>query len=138
MLMEKVRNDMHDAKKVRNTLKSNLLSTLYSEMFTQSKSGKLYTEEDSIKIIKKFIKNADETLALDIPETAKEKYTAEKKILEGYLPKQLSKEEIEKMVDKLLGEGKVMKDIMGHFKENYAGQYDGKTVSETIRSKHAN
>jgi hypothetical protein len=135
MLIEQVRNDMHEAKKVKDVLKSNLLSTLYAEMFTLSKSGKPLTEEDSIKIVKKFIKNADETLALEIPDEAKKKYTEEKKILEEYLPKQVSKEEIEKIVLQLLGEGKIMKDIMAHFKENFAGRYDGKTVNETVKSK---
>ena len=75
MLIEQVRNDMHEAKKVKDVIKANLLSTLYAEMFTQSKSGKPYTEEDSVKIIKKFIKNTDETLSFNIPEDARKKYS---------------------------------------------------------------
>ena len=130
MLIEKVREDMHEAKKQKDLLKSNLLSTLYAEMFTLSKSGKELTEEDSVKIVRKFIKNSEETLALDIPEDSKTKYLAEKKILLGYLPSQLTAEEIENNVTKLVGEGKIMKDIMGYFKENYAGRYDGKIVSD--------
>ncbi len=135
MLIDKIRDDMHNAKKSRETLKSNLLSTLYAEMFTQSKSGKPLTEDDCIRIIKKFLKNINDTLALDIPPSAKEKYSSEKIILEEYLPKQMSNEEIDVTVTKLICEGKVMKDIMAYFKENYAGRYDGKTVNEIIRSK---
>lgn len=138
MIIEKVREDMHEAKKAKESLKANLLSTLYAEMFTQSKSGKPYSEEDSIKIIKKFIKNSEETLALDIPEDAKTKYTEEKNILEGYLPAQLTKEEIEVKVNQLVSEGKIMKDIMAYFKENHSGMYDGKTVSDIVRSKLSN
>lgn len=126
---------MHEAKKVKDLLKANLLSTLYAEIFTLSKSGKELTEEDEIRIIKKFIKNADETLALEIPEDRKSKYKTEKKILESYLPQQLTREEIEKTVGDLLSAGKVMKDIMGYFKENYSGRYDGKTVNEIVRAK---
>ena len=135
MLIEQVRNDMHEAKKVKDVIKANLLSTLYAEMFTQSKSGKPFTEEDSVKIIKKFIKNTDETLSFDIPEDARKKYSIEKQILESYLPKQMTKEEIEKEVDRLIGEGKVMRDIMAFFKENHSGRYDGKTVNEIVRAK---
>ena len=135
MIIEKVREDMHEAKKSKETLKANLLSTLYGEMFTQSKSGKPYSDEDSIKIIKKFIKNSEETLALNIPEDARKKYEAEKHILEGYLPAQLSKEEIESKVNQMIGEGKAMKDIMAYFKENHSGMYDGKTVSDIVRTK---
>ncbi len=135
MLIEKIRNDMHEAKKVKDLLKTNLLSTLYAELFTLSKSGKELTEEDEIKVIKKFIKNADETLALNISEEQKSKLYAEKAILEIYLPKQLTAEEIEKIVSDLVGQGKAMKDIMAYFKENYSGRYDGKTVSEIVRAK---
>jgi uncharacterized protein YqeY len=112
MLIETIRKDMQDAKRIKETLKANLLSTLYAEIFTLSKSGKELTEEDEIRIIRKFIKNTDETLAFDITSEAKEKLLAEKKILEAYLPSQLSKEEIEKIVGAMIAEGKTIKDIM--------------------------
>lgn len=135
MLIEKIRKDMQDAKKNRETVKANLLSTLYAEIFTQSKSGKEMTEEDEIKIIRKFIKNTDETLSYGISDDAKQKLNQEKAILESYLPQQLTMEEIEKTVTGLIAEGKTMKDIMPYFKENYSGRYDGKTVSEIVKSK---
>ena len=121
----------------KDTVKSNLLSTLYGEMFTQSKSGKPFTEEDEIKIIRKFIKNADETLALDVPEDTKAKLRIEKEILEVYLPKQLSRDEIDKIVTKMVSQGKTVKEIMPFFKEKYQGMYDGRTVNEIIKSKSA-
>ncbi len=129
---------MHEAKKNKDTLKANLLSTLYAELFTLSKNGKELTEEDEIKAIKKFIKNADETLTLDIPDEQKIKFKSEKEILELYLPQQLGKDEIEKIVSSMLAEGKIMKDIMAYFKENYQGRYDGKTVNEIVRAKLGN
>ncbi|MCI0448956.1 MAG: GatB/YqeY domain-containing protein [Chlorobi bacterium] len=135
MLIETIRKDMRDAKKSRETLKVNLLSTLYAEIFTQSKSGKEMTEEDELKIIRKFIKNIDETVALDINEDTRNKLTDEKKLLVAYLPQQLSKDEIEKIVSEQVSEGKTIKDIMPFFKENYSGRYDGKTVSEIIKAK---
>jgi len=135
MLIETIRKDMQNAKIARETTKANLLSTLYAEIFTQSKSGKEMTEEDEIKIIRKFVKNADETLAFDVSEDAKLKLHEEKKILENYLPKQMSKEEIEKIVDSLVADGKTMKEIMPYFKEKYNGMYDGRAVSEVVKSK---
>lgn len=135
MLMETIRKDMFEAKKVKDTVKSNLLSTLFSEMFNQSKNGKEFTADDELKIIRKFLKNIDETLQLDIPEETKTKLRTEKDILESYLPKQMTKEDIEKIVSGLIAEGKTMKEIMPHFKEHYNGQYDGRTVSEIVKSK---
>jgi uncharacterized protein YqeY len=137
MLIEKIRHNMQEAKKNKEVLKANLLSTLYAEIFTLSKSGKELTEDDEIKIIKKFIKNIDETLSLEITDEQKSKLKSEKEILESYLPKQLDKEEIEKIVDEMISQGKVMKDIMAYFKENYTGRYDGRTVSETVKAKQS-
>jgi uncharacterized protein YqeY len=133
MLMETIRKDMFEAKKAKDNVKSNLLSTLFSEIFTLSKSGKDLTEEDELKIIRKFVKNIDETLALDIPAETKGKLEAEKKILSNYLPCQLTGEEIDALVKELVGQGKTIKDIMPYFKEKYSGMYDGKTVSETVK-----
>lgn len=135
MLIETIRKDMQDAKRNKETVKANLLSTLYAEIFTQSKSGKEMTADDEIKIIRKFIKNADETLAFPVSDEAKQKLNEEKQILESYLPKQLSKDEIVTIVDKLVSEGKTLKDIMPFFKENYNGRYDGKSVSEAVKAK---
>jgi hypothetical protein len=137
MLIEKIRHDMQEAKKNKEVLKANLLSTLYAEIFTLSKSGKELTEDDEIRIIKKFVKNIDETLALEITEEQKTRLNSEKEILESYLPKQLGKEETEKIVDEMISQGKVMKDIMAYFKENYTGRYDGRTVSEIVRAKQS-
>ncbi len=135
MLIETIRKDMQNAKLAKETVKANLLSTLYAEIFTQSKSGKEMTEEDEIKIIRKFVKNADETLAFDVSDEAKAKLHEEKKILESYLPKQMSKDEIEKIVGSLVAEGRTMKEIMPYFKEKYNGMYDGRAVSEAVKSK---
>ena len=137
MLLDDIKKDMFNAKKEKDSFKSNLLSALYSEIYILSKSGKEVTDEDSVKMIKKFIKNIDETLALDIPEASRKKYQSEKTILRTYLPKQLSSDEVEKIVSELLAQGKNMKDVMAHFKENYQGQYDGRTVSETVKKKQS-
>ena len=62
MLIETIRKDMQQAKLAKETVKANLLSTLYAEIFTQSKNGSEMTEDDELKIIRKFMKNADENL----------------------------------------------------------------------------
>ncbi|MGH2576101.1 MAG: GatB/YqeY domain-containing protein [Ignavibacteria bacterium] len=135
MLFDDIKKDLMESKKVKDILKSNLLSTLYSDIYSISKSGKELTDEDSYKVIKKFIKNVNETLSLEIPENSRSKYLAEKEILESYLPKQLSREEIDKIVSEQLDSGKTIKDIMVYFKENYSGHYDGKTVSDSVKAK---
>ncbi|TSC74260.1 MAG: hypothetical protein G01um101433_1084 [Parcubacteria group bacterium Gr01-1014_33] len=67
-----------------------------------------------------------------------EKEAAELKILEAYLPQELSEEEIEKIVQDVLGQlgeltqkdfGRVMKEVMGRVK----GQASGERVSEAVK-----
>src|SRR3972149_7898136 len=136
MLMNVIRKDMFEAKKVKDTVKANLLSTLFAEIFTLSKSGKELTDEDELKIIRKFMKNIDETLAFDIPADTRAKLETEKKILLSYLPQQLNSEEIDKIVKEMVSAGKTMKEIIPYFKENFSGRYDGRTVSEIVK-KHS-
>lgn len=40
MLTETIRKEMQNAKLARESVKANLLSTLYAEIFTQSKAAK--------------------------------------------------------------------------------------------------
>lgn len=65
----------------------------------------------------------------------KQKLLAEIAILEFFLPKQLSSEELEKIVVgvKESTPGASMPIVMKHLKENYAGKYDGKSASEIVK-----
>lgn len=46
-------------------------------------------------------------------------------LLEGYLPEQLTTEDLEEMVAEFKAEGKKMPDFMKHLRENYKDQFDG-------------
>ena len=69
-----------------------------------------------------------------------EREKAELVVLEGYLPTQLSREEIDRLAAELIDEleaktpkdmGRVMKTLMGR----YAGQVDGKTAGEIVKQR---
>jgi len=71
-----------------------------------------------------------------------DKEKAELAVLEGYLPQQLSGDDLEAIVDEVIAEtgattkrdmGKVMGQIMGKYK----GQADGKMVQQLVSSKLA-
>lgn len=53
-------------------------------------------------------------------------------VLESYLPKMLSREEIIKEIENL--EDKAIPNVMKHFKTNFDGQVDMKLVNEVLRS----
>jgi uncharacterized protein YqeY len=57
----------------------------------------------------------------------------EKSIVEKYLPKQLTADEIRNIIQLLGGAQVNLGDIMKHLKERYSGQYDGKVASTVAR-----
>lgn len=93
------------------------------------------TDGDIQKIIQKLVKqrkdSAEQYIAAGRQELA-DNELAEMSVMEGYLPKQLSEQDIRNVIANLKASSNTscnMGIIMKYFKENYSGQYDGKTVS---------
>ncbi len=103
--------------------------------------GAILTDEEVIGILQKDAKRRKESIELfkqgkrdDL--VAKEE--ADLLVLGGYIPKELSRAEIEKMVDEVKAQGasdfsSVMRETMKLVK----GRADGKVVSEVIKGKLA-
>lgn len=97
----------------------------------QTKAGKVVlTDSDILKLVKKMVEGMKETEpdSLGIP------------ILEAYLPKQMTNDELVDELDKFLTENKIdsMKGlglVMKHFNSNFNGLYDGSVLSNLIKSK---
>ncbi|WP_089611562.1 GatB/YqeY domain-containing protein [Dehalobacterium formicoaceticum] len=144
-ILMKIKDDLLAARKSGHQVKKNLLSTLYAETAMLGKNNgnrplEEITDEETIGVIKKFIKGAEE--AHQICETKGKTEQAaiaaqELKILEDYLPAQLSDEFLEQFVKNFLEkspqQGKqVIGGIMKELKQNYQGQFDGRKVNEII------
>ena len=93
------------------------------------------TDADIQQIIQKLVKqrkdSAEQYTAAGRTDLA-ENEIAEMKIMEEYLPKQLSETDIRIIINDMhlnSAVGLNMGLVMKHFKENYSGQYDGKMVS---------
>jgi len=145
MLEDKILVDFKDAMKKRESLKIATLSFLRSQLKNiaiEKKEDKL-DDSDVIAVIKKQVKQR-----LDSIDKFKsggrqdlvEKEQNELEILKSYLPKELSKEEIGKVVDEVIVNigantmkdmGKVIKEVISQV----AGRADNKLVSELIKSK---
>jgi len=132
MLIDKIKEDMITAKKLGHKNKGSLLNTLYAEASAIGKNNgnRATTDAEVIAVIKKFLKNLEETLK-SIPLTKQGPFLEEVDILNQYLPKQLSKEELTDIIKAL--DTKNMGDIMKHLKDNYMGLYDGKVASEIVK-----
>lgn len=137
-IYETLRQDSLLARKTSDKFTAGLLVTLMSEI---QATGKTTEERDkpsdevAISVIKKFVKNAQLTAEANKNSRAGE-YAAlrEIEILETYLPKQLTEDEIKSIIDSLKSDDAAdMKTIMSFFKVHYSGQYDGALVAKYAR-----
>lgn len=142
MLINQIHADMMSARQHSDNVTKNLLITLYSEA---SKVGKdkrngPSTDEEVIATVKKFITNAAETSRL-LKERNQSDLTqqTEIEILNKYLPMQLDKDSLERILQEFLANNNIsgpraIGQAMAYLKNNYSGQYDGKMASEIIKN----
>jgi uncharacterized protein YqeY len=145
MLEEKIHNDYKEAMKNKDVLKSAVLSFLRAEMINTGFAKKKKTLDDNevISVIRKQIKARQDSIEsfkagnrLDLAD----KEAKEMEILKGYLPKELSTDQIKKLIEEVVSStgalgmkdmGKVMKELT----PKIAGQADGKLVSDLVKQR---
>jgi uncharacterized protein YqeY len=138
----KIQSDLSKSIKEGNKVYVDTLRNVISAITVGEKAnGKNLEDSDIIKIFSKLVK--DRKTSIEMFEQGGRKDLVEKeqsqiKVLESYLPKAMSTEEITTAIKEIVSlngytkadMGKVMKD----FNSKYAGQADGKTVSEIVKS----
>ncbi len=144
MLLITIQEDLKQAQFDREEVKISTLRLLLSEIHNvQIAKGQELSDQDVISIIQKETKRRSEA-ASGFRSGGREeqalKEEQELKILEGYLPAQLSTEELTNIVQQAINEigatslqdmGKVRGKVMGKVK----GQADGNVVSGIVRGK---
>lgn len=144
-ILMQIKGDLLEARKSDDPIKKNLLSTLYAETALLGKKkgnrpAEEITDDETIGVIKKFIKGAEEAYSLSTGSGRADKAAAaqaELDILKAYLPAQLSDEFLEQFVKDFLEKspqkgkqaiGLIMKELNQHYK----GQFDGRKANEII------
>ncbi len=120
----------HDAE--RRSVYSILISR-YTELKT-SAAGKEVTDAEMIHMIQKLDKELDEEKEGYLKAGRNEQAAAidaQKHALVPFVPKQMSEEEIRKIIGTL--PDKTLPSVMKHFKTNYAGKVDMGLVSKIAR-----
>jgi len=128
-LKAKISADYIKAFKEKNALGKSLLGTIKGEIQTIEKNQVVenLSDEEVTKILNKFAKNLRENIKL----ASDEKSKAELIVIESYLPKNLSAEEIQSKIDGLVASGvKNMGQLMKEFANLPA---DKKLVSELVK-----
>ena len=144
-LEKKILDDYKQAMKAQDKLKASILSLVRSELNYAliQKQKKELDDADVLGVIKKMIKQHQDSIEqfkqgqrADLVE----KETKELKILEAYLPAQLSQDQIKKIIDEVIiatgaasikDMGRVMKEVVA----KTAGQADGKLLSDLVKQK---
>ena len=139
MLIDQIKAANIEALKAKDTVARGVLSVVMNKYKLQEvelkASGKEIGDKELLAIIQKTLKElADEKdgyLKVNNQDRANS-IARQEEILNAYLPKQLSEEEIKNIISSL--EDKSVPSVMKHFKMNYAGQVDMSLVNSVLRS----
>ena len=142
MIKEKLLNDMKEAMKNKDLIRKNTVQMVRAAILQVEKDKQIeLTDEQIIEIVAKEVKKRKDA-AIEFEKSGREdlinQNKEEMKILSEYLPKQLSVEEIEEIVKKIVAElgASGMKDmgpVMKKAKETIGAAADGKTVSDVVK-----
>lgn len=136
-IIQKIKADQLAARKDRDAFKSSLLTTVIgeAEAVGKNKGNRAPTDDEVVALITKFIKNVKETINV-LPEIVdKTTFLNELDILNAYLPQKMSAQELNIAVaNAIMTVGPTKGLIMGHFKKNHAGLYDGAELAKMVDS----
>ena len=146
-LKEQLAADLKDAMKNKETIRKNVVQLIRSGVLQIEKDKKITLDDEGVlDVIAKQLKQRRDSLP-DYEKSGREDLIAELKtemdILMGYLPKQLTREELEEIVKAAVAEtgassvkdmGKIMSAVMPKTK----GRADGKVINEIARALLAN
>ncbi|MFZ3228563.1 MAG: GatB/YqeY domain-containing protein [Pseudobdellovibrio sp.] len=144
-LREKIMADIKSAMIAKDSVKLNTLRFLNSAIKNKEIDSRPtpITPEDIVGVIKKLVKQRKESIdqfttagRMDLVDQE----SSELKVLEAYMPSQMTKEQIEALVTEVIAAtgAKTIKDMGTVMKEamaKSAGNADGKILSEVIKSK---
>ena len=143
-LEAQIQKDIMSAMKDKDTVRLNATRSIKSAILlakTSEGGSKELSDTDIIKLIQKLAKqrneSAEQYTAAGRVELA-ENELAEAKVLETYLPKQLSEEEVETRLRSIIAESGASKPsdmgkVMGIATKQLAGLAEGKTISAIVK-----
>ena len=143
-LKEVLMQDLKDAMKSRDEIKKNTVQMVRAAVLNVEKDEKVVLDDEGvIEVIAKEVKKRKDTLPVYEKSGRQElinNLKREIEILQGYLPEQLTAEELEEMIKAVIDSlgitsvkemGKIMAEIMPKVK----GRAEGKVINEIVR-KH--
>lgn len=143
-LFDQISEDIKSAMKARDKVRLETLRNIkkvFLEAKTAPGANDTLEDADALKIIQKLAKQGRESAATFTEKGRQDladSELAQVAVIEGYLPQQLSEQEIETAVSAIIAEtgAQGMKDmgkVMGIASKQMAGRADGRTISTIVK-----
>ncbi|HXU26400.1 MAG TPA: GatB/YqeY domain-containing protein [Bacteroidia bacterium] len=141
MIEEKLNADIKTAMLARDAKKLDALRAMKSVVLLLKTSPEGLTEESATKALQKEVKKRRETADIYTKQNRAdlaEVEIAQAEVIEAYLPKQMSAEELKAEVEKIIAQVGAtspadMGKVMGAATKALAGKADGKAVSDLVK-----
>jgi uncharacterized protein YqeY len=139
-LKSRIQNDLNDARKQRDKHRVLVLSTLLSEVRNKEIDGGGEVDDDGvIQVVSKAIKQRNDA-ATQMRDAGRaelaEQEEAQAEVLAGYLPKQLTEDEVRTLVRGAIASGAdQMGALMGKIMPELRGRFDGKEANRIVREE---
>lgn len=143
-LFDKVSEDLKAAMKARDAARTRAMQGIKAELLklrTEKGASSLPSADDELKALQKMAKQRRDSLDIFVQQNREDlaqKEREELEVIETFLPKQLSADEVRAVLQEIIAEtgatgpadtGKVMPHAM----KRMAGKADGKLISQVLR-----
>ena len=142
-LKERLADDLKSAMKEKNVIRKNTVQMVRAAVLQFEKDNKVTLDDDGVlEVIAKQLKQRKDSLP-DYEKSGRDdliaNLKAEMDVLMEYLPKQLSREELEVIVKEIIGEVgattiKDMGKVMAAAKAKTVGRADGRMINEVAKA----
>lgn len=143
-LFERVSEDIKNAMKAKDKVALETLRNVkkvFLEAKTAPGANDTLTDADALKLLQKLVKQGKDSAAIYVGQNRQDLADAELAqvaVLEKYLPKQMSAEELEAELKTIIAEvgattAKDMGKVMGVASKALAGKSEGRAISEAVK-----
>ncbi len=143
-LFERVSGDIKNAMKAKDRVALETLRNVkkvFLEAKTAPGANDTLADADALKLLQKLVKQGKDSAAIYVGQGRQDLADAELAqvaVLEKYLPKQMSAEELEAELKKIIAEvgattAKDMGKVMGVASKALAGKAEGRAISEAVK-----
>ena len=145
-LSEQIMEAMKTAMKSKDTMALQALRSVKSAILlaqTETGAKQTLTEDEELKLLQKLVKQRKDSAAIYTEQgraDLADPEIAEAKVIEAFLPEQMSEEEVAKVIDEIIAQtgAASMKDmgkVMGMANGKLVGKSDSKTISTLVKQR---